>query len=954
MPVSSHRHSLRVPMHPAGQLGQLVASVKKGRVVPLRRRLRAAPATVDARFDGRTLLHHCIRLRKLEAADLLLRAGADADAADDEGWTPLHDAVADGDGDAVSILLGAKADPSVSNRGWTPVHEAHALQHRELFLRLLGALEEIDEDAEIRWMQQVDACGVNLAVVRADQRRLRDLQRAERLSDRAVMLCDALVYNPLRKCCFGRWRRVVWARKSEERKMQRRSDAVRTLLTDVRIQSVPRVYFRRLRLHAPLSRARRAEEERAARRAANVQLLLSSNTSVHRRSVLRRLLGYTGVARERREQERAQQLRERLQVSDEVLRRGVLRLRRRYWMRMQRWLDGRRAHHCRRRRRLEMLAAVIDEAASAQRRRNGWSGLIVQRRRGLAAKASASLTFSSQQWHRRLRFYSLRTRALIREEGAGRAALQDAQRSEQDRFMAAPLFAANLAAQRRELTTSAMRKWRGWLMQRVAVRRACIAARATELVAASFGSLLRVRFENLRDHAARRVQARRALRSRQRPLAEGLLSRTDRRVRRRRYLLLCAFRRRRLLRGRQADMAAALERRNAAVVLRPRYAYLAGLQQVGADLRARHRRRAERRAKAEVLLAANNRRSRADRWRLMLLLASDARWRRRQSLRQRCTLLEGAVAALEVERDGLFQRVETAESEVRAMEAVNRQTALKAAQARAAAAETIQRAWRVFAAVREFRSRNGERQELSRRAAQIQRCFRRGKGRDTVRQLKYQQDSAARCIQLNWRRHHRCDVMPKRRFLESEREVVAKAEHLARQELRRLHRDLVLDVLQPAHRSVAAGMRKTVNQFGVVMHRWHTEDGVLGESAADVGRRSRQPSALLASLHTRPTVPAHARWSCPPNEWVGDQLFQMRRGSSRLRRPQTADLSQQTDWTVPCGDAWADAESSSVGPSPSVGGKRLAQRKGIGERPATCGSSRHPLQRGWRGELPSL
>ncbi|MCE2541662.1 MAG: ankyrin repeat domain-containing protein, partial [Acidobacteria bacterium] len=68
---------------------QLIQAVKNGDA-PAVRALLERGAGVDARQgDGATALHWAAHLNDLEAADLLIRAGADVDATNDLGVTPL-------------------------------------------------------------------------------------------------------------------------------------------------------------------------------------------------------------------------------------------------------------------------------------------------------------------------------------------------------------------------------------------------------------------------------------------------------------------------------------------------------------------------------------------------------------------------------------------------------------------------------------------------------------------------------------------------------------------------------------------------------------------------------------------------------------------------------------------------------------------------------------------------
>ena len=72
----------------------------------------------------------------------LLAAGADVDAADASGFTPLHVAAAQGHADAVKALLAAGAYPEAETEGGvTPLHAARANKHYKIanMLKRAGA-----------------------------------------------------------------------------------------------------------------------------------------------------------------------------------------------------------------------------------------------------------------------------------------------------------------------------------------------------------------------------------------------------------------------------------------------------------------------------------------------------------------------------------------------------------------------------------------------------------------------------------------------------------------------------------------------------------------------------------------------------------------------------------------------------------------------------------------------
>jgi ankyrin repeat protein len=88
----------------------------------LRELLLLDPAQAKARRYGLTLLHVAANHRLYEGVDLLLTNGADVNAVDDGGETPLHRAAWNLDPKGCLQLLEAGADPTVRDRhGRTPL-----------------------------------------------------------------------------------------------------------------------------------------------------------------------------------------------------------------------------------------------------------------------------------------------------------------------------------------------------------------------------------------------------------------------------------------------------------------------------------------------------------------------------------------------------------------------------------------------------------------------------------------------------------------------------------------------------------------------------------------------------------------------------------------------------------------------------------------------------------------
>jgi uncharacterized protein len=98
--------------------------------------LIARGADVDAVADNDMRirpLHAAVAGRHRQIARRLLAAGAQVDAAQQHGWTPLLAAADNGDAELVAALLAAGADPSLGNdAGLTPAAAAAAKGHTRL------------------------------------------------------------------------------------------------------------------------------------------------------------------------------------------------------------------------------------------------------------------------------------------------------------------------------------------------------------------------------------------------------------------------------------------------------------------------------------------------------------------------------------------------------------------------------------------------------------------------------------------------------------------------------------------------------------------------------------------------------------------------------------------------------------------------------------------------------
>jgi ankyrin repeat protein len=94
-------------------------------------------ADVNAKnFMGWTPLHFVASRRDKEIAELLIAKGADVNAKDDDGSTPLHVAAYNGHKEIVVLLIDAGADVNAqdvlgSNKGKTPLNAANEENHTE-------------------------------------------------------------------------------------------------------------------------------------------------------------------------------------------------------------------------------------------------------------------------------------------------------------------------------------------------------------------------------------------------------------------------------------------------------------------------------------------------------------------------------------------------------------------------------------------------------------------------------------------------------------------------------------------------------------------------------------------------------------------------------------------------------------------------------------------------------
>jgi ankyrin repeat protein len=90
-------------------------------------------------------LHSAAAGRHTEVCRLLVAAGADVDARQQEDYTPLHEAAQHGDPELVELFLSAGADPTARlTNGQTPADTAEASGHHDLAVRLREVADAAD------------------------------------------------------------------------------------------------------------------------------------------------------------------------------------------------------------------------------------------------------------------------------------------------------------------------------------------------------------------------------------------------------------------------------------------------------------------------------------------------------------------------------------------------------------------------------------------------------------------------------------------------------------------------------------------------------------------------------------------------------------------------------------------------------------------------------------------
>ena len=94
---------------------RLIDAVRRKDVPAVRALLKQRVDVNAPQGDGATALHWAAHLDDLAMADVLIRAGARAAVANENGFTPLHLACINRNGAMVEKLLAARADPQATS-----------------------------------------------------------------------------------------------------------------------------------------------------------------------------------------------------------------------------------------------------------------------------------------------------------------------------------------------------------------------------------------------------------------------------------------------------------------------------------------------------------------------------------------------------------------------------------------------------------------------------------------------------------------------------------------------------------------------------------------------------------------------------------------------------------------------------------------------------------------------
>ena len=117
-------------------------------------RARAADVAklIEAGADADYALHDLASVGYVDRVRQLVDAGADVNAKDNNGWTPLRWAASEGHADAARLLVDAGADVNAKdNNGWTPLRWAASEGHADVARLLVDAGADVNARGLLDW-----------------------------------------------------------------------------------------------------------------------------------------------------------------------------------------------------------------------------------------------------------------------------------------------------------------------------------------------------------------------------------------------------------------------------------------------------------------------------------------------------------------------------------------------------------------------------------------------------------------------------------------------------------------------------------------------------------------------------------------------------------------------------------------------------------------------------------